>query len=70
MEVRLNTRAAPELIAGRFDAVICATGAVPKRPPIPGAGIPGEISGSQSSFFYNDFLEYYNFRLFASWYGV
>ncbi len=40
--VCLNTPATPELIrGGAYDAVIAATGAVAKRPPIPGAELPG-----------------------------
>ncbi len=38
IEVRLGTRATPEMIAAEgFDVVIAATGATPKRPPIEGA---------------------------------
>ncbi len=38
VDVRLNTRATPEMIKeGGFDVVIAATGAVPKKPNIPGA---------------------------------
>lgn len=38
IEVRLNTRATPEMIAAEgFDVVIAATGATPKKPPIAGA---------------------------------
>lgn len=38
IEVRLNTRATPEMIsAENFDVVIAATGATPKKPAIPGA---------------------------------
>jgi thioredoxin reductase len=38
IEVHLNTRATPEMIEAQgFDVVIAATGAVPKKPAIPGA---------------------------------
>ena len=38
IEVRLNTRATPEMIKSEgFDVVIAATGATPKKPPIEGA---------------------------------
>ena len=41
VEVRLGTAVTPEDIeAAGFDAVIAATGAVPKKPPIPGADSP------------------------------
>ncbi len=43
--VHLGTAATPELLADRgFDAVIAALGAVPAKPPIPGAELPGVLT--------------------------
>ena len=42
VDVRLNTEATPEMIrAGEYDAVLAATGAVPKLPPVEGAETAG-----------------------------
>lgn len=43
VEVRLGTRATPELLAG-FDEIILATGVVPRQPEIPGLDHPKVIS--------------------------
>jgi NADPH-dependent 2,4-dienoyl-CoA reductase/sulfur reductase-like enzyme len=46
VDVRLNTRATPELVASlRPDAVLVATGAMRSMPPIPGADLPHVLSG-------------------------
>ena len=46
IDVRLNTRATPAMIAALgFDRVIAALGSVPAKPPIPGIDGPNVISG-------------------------
>jgi 2,4-dienoyl-CoA reductase-like NADH-dependent reductase (Old Yellow Enzyme family)/NADPH-dependent 2,4-dienoyl-CoA reductase/sulfur reductase-like enzyme len=46
VDVRLNTRATPELVASlKPDAVLVATGALRSMPPIPGNDLPHVLSG-------------------------
>ena len=46
VDVRLNTRATPELVANlKPDAVLVATGALRSMPPIPGNDLPHVLSG-------------------------
>ena len=49
IEVRLNTRATPEMISTEgFDIVIAALGAEPAMPPIPGIDSPNVLTGVDS----------------------
>ncbi len=49
IEVRLNTRATPEMVKeGGFDMVIPAVGATPAKPPIPGLDKPHVMVATQS----------------------
>lgn len=52
IEVRLNTKATPEMIAAEgFDRVIAATGSVPAKPPIPGIHEKNVITGLDSMLY-------------------
>lgn len=58
IEVRLNTRATPEMIAAEgFDRVVAAIGAVPAVPPIPGADGAQVVTGVFSMLHPDDLAE-------------